>query len=272
MVKNRIMVVEDEMIVAMDIQSRLEKFGYEVVAVISSGELAIDSCMEMAPDLILMDIRLEGELDGVETARRIRKHLDVPVIFLTAYTDEHMLDRVKITEPFGYILKPFKDTELHANVEVALHKHKTEKALRQVSKMEAVATLAGGVAHEFNNALTGIIANLDLLRLKVPDRGMHQGLAGLTQAFGLMVFAWMALTGTAMFLLAGAPGGDAFELVEEVHELGEALIPLYLTLHVGSVVAHSAVGNPIWQRMWKFRDVRRQQKNPIPIADRHDMV
>ncbi len=111
-----------------------------------------------------------------------------------------------------------------------------------------------------------------LLRFKVPDRGMHEGLAGLTQAFGLAVFAWMGMTGTGLFLLAGAPDGDLFELVEEVHELGEALIPLYLTLHVGSVVAHSLAGHPIWQRMWKFRGSRGQQKNRMPVADRHDMA
>lgn len=92
-----------------------------------------------------------------------------------------------------------------------------------------------------------------LWRLKVPERGMHEGLAGLTQALGLIIFAFMGLTGTAMFFLANGAESALFETVEEVHELGEALIPLYLTLHVGSVLVHSMAGHPIWQRMWKFR-------------------
>lgn len=89
-------------------------------------------------------------------------------------------------------------------------------------------------------------------RLRVPARGMHEGLAGLTQAFGLMLFGWMGLTGTAIFMLEGGSGRRLFEVMEELHEVGEALIPLYLVLHVGSVVVHSLAGKPIWQRMWKF--------------------
>jgi len=91
-----------------------------------------------------------------------------------------------------------------------------------------------------------------LLRLRVPERGMHEGLAGLTQAFGIMIFAWMGATGTGLFFLGGGPESELFEIVEEVHEIGEALIPLYLALHVGSVLVHSLAGRPIWQKMWTF--------------------
>ncbi len=92
-----------------------------------------------------------------------------------------------------------------------------------------------------------------LIQLKVPERGMHEGLAGLTQAFGLIIFFWMGLTGTGMFLLGDNTKVTLFEVLEESHEIGESLIPLYLVLHVGSVVVHSMAGKPIWQRMWKFR-------------------
>jgi len=95
-----------------------------------------------------------------------------------------------------------------------------------------------------------------LLRFEVPDRGMHLGLAGLTQAFGLLLFGWMALTGTGLYFLIDGPETGLLEAIEEVHEIGEALIPLYLTLHVGSVIVHTLAGNPIWKRMWTFR------KNP----------
>lgn len=91
-----------------------------------------------------------------------------------------------------------------------------------------------------------------LARLRVPSRGMHEGIAGLTQSFGLILFGLMGVTGTGLFFLAGGPESDFFEGLEEVHELGEVLIPLYLALHVGSVVVHLVAGEPIWKRMWKF--------------------
>jgi hypothetical protein len=81
---------------------------------------------------------------------------------------------------------------------------------------------------------------------------MHEGLAGLTQAFGITVFAWMGATGTGLFLLGGGPESEFFEVMEEIHEVGEALIPFYLALHVGSVLLHSLAGNPLWRRMWTF--------------------
>ncbi len=89
-----------------------------------------------------------------------------------------------------------------------------------------------------------------LLRFEIPERGMHEGLAGLTQAFGIVVFAWMGATGTGLFLLGGSLENELFEFTEEIHELGEALIPVYLGLHVGSVLLHSLAGNPLWRRMW----------------------
>lgn len=89
-----------------------------------------------------------------------------------------------------------------------------------------------------------------LLRLKVPNRDRHQGLAGLTQAFGLIIFSWMAITGTGLFILAGEVESNAFEFIEEIHEVGETLIPLYLALHVGAVILHTISGNPIWKKMF----------------------
>lgn len=111
-----------------------------------------------------------------------------------------------------------------------------------------------------------------LLQFKVPDRGMHEGLAGLTQAFGLLIFGWMALTGTGLFFLFDGPENALLEVVEEVHEIGEALIPLYLTLHVGSVILHSMAGNPIWKRMWKFRGSPGQALTRNPVEGRHNLV
>jgi len=102
-----------------------------------------------------------------------------------------------------------------------------------------------------------------LIERKVPERGMHEGLAGLTQAFGLTLFGWMGLSGTGLFLLGGGPETALFEAVEESHEVGETLIPLYLALHVGSVLLHSLAGKPIWQRMWKFNSNDHRNQSTI---------
>ncbi len=115
--------------------------------------------------------------------------------------------------------------------------------------------------HQWELALQDIGS---LLRFRVPERGMHEGLAGLTQAFGIAIFAWMGATGTGLFLLGGGPESGLFEVVEEAHEVGEALIPLYLALHVGSVLLHSLAGRPIWQKMWTFgRKDRLQQADDL---------
>ncbi len=127
----RILVVEDEGIVAMEIQNRLSSMGYSVVAAVATGEVAIEKAGQLQPDLVLMDIRLKGKIDGVTAAEGIRARFDIPVIFLTAYADEHTLQRAKVTEPYGYVLKPFEERELHIAMEVALYKHRTERKLKE---------------------------------------------------------------------------------------------------------------------------------------------
>jgi len=127
----RILIVEDEIVIAMDIQQILEKMGYVVVDMALTGEKAIEIIETTYPDLVLMDIKLEGSMDGIETAQKINKRFDIPVIYLTAYSDDQTIERAKITEPFGYILKPLQKNELHSAIDIALYKHKTEKQLRQ---------------------------------------------------------------------------------------------------------------------------------------------
>jgi len=129
----KILLVEDESIEAMDIKQTLESFGYEVPYVASSGEEAINKALEIMPDLILMDIILKGETDGVEAASRI-KSLDIPVIYLTAHSEESTIEKAKLTEPYGYIIKPYEHTELKYAIELALYKHKTEIKLKESEK------------------------------------------------------------------------------------------------------------------------------------------
>jgi PAS domain S-box-containing protein len=126
----RILLVEDESIVALDVRDRLERMGYTIVGVAAYGEDAISKAAEMQPDLVLMDVQLRGEMDGIEAARYIRESSGIPVIYMTAYADEETLQRAKVTGPSGYIVKPFEERELHATIEMALYKHSMETKLR----------------------------------------------------------------------------------------------------------------------------------------------
>jgi len=131
MANTRLLVVEDESIVAMDIKHRAEGLGYDVLGIAASGEEAIKKTEENQPDLVLMDIVLKGKMDGIQAAQEIRERFDIPVVYLTAYSDEKTLGRAKLTGPFGYIIKPFEDRELHSAIEVALYKHKMDSKLRE---------------------------------------------------------------------------------------------------------------------------------------------
>jgi PAS domain S-box-containing protein len=117
------LIVEDERITAEDLAEVLKDLGYQVSAIVSSGEEAIRETEKSRPDLVLMDIRIKGEMDGTETARILRERFDVPVVYLTAHADRDTLDRAKHSRPLGYIVKPFHEAELHASVEMALYKH-----------------------------------------------------------------------------------------------------------------------------------------------------
>lgn len=129
MEKLNIFIVEDESIVAKDIQNSLIKLGYNVVGFANNGKDAIEKIKELMPDLILMDIMIKGDLTGIEVSEKIKEDVNIPVIFLTAYADEGTLSRAKITEPYGYILKPFKEIDLHSSIEMAIYKHQKDAAL-----------------------------------------------------------------------------------------------------------------------------------------------
>jgi len=135
----KILVVEDENIVAKDIENSLKSLGYAVSAVVSSGEEAVKSAEDTHPDLVLMDIVLKGEMDGVQAAEQIHDQFNIPVVYLTAYADEKTIQRATATEPFGYIVKPFERRELQSSIKVALCRNKTESKLRKSE--ESLATI-----------------------------------------------------------------------------------------------------------------------------------
>jgi diguanylate cyclase (GGDEF)-like protein/PAS domain S-box-containing protein len=140
--KYQIMLVEDEVIVALDIRQRLEALGYNVVAHASSGEEAVIFATELEIDLILMDIKLRGEMDGIDAATKIRDHLDIPIIYLTAFADEKTLSRARLTEAYGYLIKPFEDRELRSSIVMALYKYQIEQKLKESEERYALATRA----------------------------------------------------------------------------------------------------------------------------------
>jgi PAS domain S-box-containing protein len=129
--KKRIMVVEDELITAKYLEKALIQLGYEVSSVVATGEGAIAAAAKDEPDLILLDIVLRGEMDGIEAADEIRRITNVPIVYVTAYGSEETLERAKITGPFGYLIKPVDERDLRTSIEIAFSKHDTEEALRQ---------------------------------------------------------------------------------------------------------------------------------------------
>ena len=127
MAGERILIVEDEGLVAEEIRSRLSKMGYVPVGVAHTGGDAVSRSEELHPDLVLMDIRLNGDMDGIEAAEHIQAKLGIPVLYLTAYTDEDTIQRAKLTYPFGYIIKPIEERELHVTIEIALYRHRVDQ-------------------------------------------------------------------------------------------------------------------------------------------------
>lgn len=164
MARTNVLVVEDESIVSKDIQQSLKKLGYNVVGAAATGEKAIELARETQPDIVLMDIMLKGDMNGIEAADQIREEIDIPVIYLTAYADEGTLARAKVTEPSGYIIKPFKEIDIHTSIEMAIYKHKRERAVRKERDM-----LYSLVENKDSKDFIFVKSNSRLVKLKTED-------------------------------------------------------------------------------------------------------
>jgi two-component system, cell cycle sensor histidine kinase and response regulator CckA len=145
--KANILVVEDDFVIAKLLAESLQELGYQVAGIVSTGEEAVERAAKVHPDLVLMDIRLKGEMDGIEAGEQISGELHIPLVYLTAYSDERTVERAKITEPYGYLIKPFTDTELKTTLEMAIYKHRREKREREKGEwfLETLMAISDGI-------------------------------------------------------------------------------------------------------------------------------
>jgi signal transduction histidine kinase len=237
----RVLVVEDESIVALDIEHRLRAMGYEVVGLALTGLEALDLGRRENPNLVLMDILLKGPLSGIETAEMFRSVLDVPIVYLTAYTDQATLDRARISEPFGYVVKPFEDRELNITIEIALYRHKVERQLRESES----ALLAH--QNELEQRVAERTAELtqvnEALRLEIDARKRAQAERAAAQeerrrlaqdihdSVTQSIFS-LILTTQAARQAAGGDDGQAGETLREIEDMArQALKDLRLLLY-----------------------------------------
>ncbi|MEG3894497.1 MULTISPECIES: ATP-binding protein [unclassified Microcoleus] len=163
-----ILIVEDELLIAKNLSHKLENLGYQIADIVSSGADAIQRAGEMEPDLILMDIVIKGNIDGIETAARINQELDIPIIYTTAYADDETLQRAENTGSYGYLLKPFKERELHATIKIALSKHQEAVSMKKLialaaAKSENRSRFISMAYHDLNTPLTTIQLSAEML-------------------------------------------------------------------------------------------------------------
>ncbi|MDD1723853.1 MAG: response regulator [Methanospirillum sp.] len=138
--KKRVLIVEDEMVISMELAATLQRLGYETSGQVITGSDALSHAEQFRPDLVLMDIRLQGEMDGIEAADRIKAAYDIPVVFLTAHSDETTLQRAIAVQPSGYLIKPFRDRELYSTIELSLHKQELRRRLRPQVEVPLILT------------------------------------------------------------------------------------------------------------------------------------
>lgn len=263
-----VLIVEDDAVVALDLHQALSGLGYRISGPSMSGEEAIEQARRDPPDLLLMDVDLPGAIDGIEAARAIRTQLDVPVIFLTGHSDSRTLSRAMAAEPFGYLLKPFQAKDLKCAMEVAVHKHRRERAMRRrnerlarqslLDELTSVANRRGffalaeqsiRVARRSEERLGLFFVDLDGLKRINDEHGHAAGDHALMQAAAILRTTFRESD------VIGRVGGDEFLILARLtsehdvptleHRLADAItefnrdcaLPYSVTMSVGAVTA-----------------------------------
>ena len=232
MTKTKVLIVEDEAIVAADLANKLEHLGYRVSGSVPSGEEAIAVAGEYRPDIVLMDIRLSGSLDGIETAERMRRTHGIPVVYVTAHSDPDTLTKALGTEPFGYILKPFIDRELTTQIEIALYKHRSELALREKGerlrqRQEELERLNEELK-DVNRGMVGLYAELDekARELRRADDIKTQFLSNLSHEFRTPLNSIFALSSLLLERTDGELTSEQEKQVGFIRKAADSLLEL----------------------------------------------
>jgi len=241
MKSEKIMVVEDEWIVADQLCSSLKDLGYTVCSTAAAGDEAIRKVESDRPDLILMDIVLKGKMNGIEAAERINSKFNIPVIYLTAYTNQEYIERAKQTNPFGYLVKPFKQKELYANIEMALHKHRLDKEIKDY---------LGRLAKCYRGTIESVSGAIELRGPYVP--GHHRRVAEFAHAIaGEMRLSDFSIEGAC--------------LAAYVYDIGLASIPISVIQDSGKLTGLRLTLYRNYPQM--SYDILEKVDFPWPVAD-----
>lgn len=252
MAKERVLIVEDEKIIALDLQRRLERFGYIICETCSEGVDAIEKAKLHKPDIILMDIMLNGPMDGIEAAKIIKQNQRIPVVFLTAYVDDRTLERAKTAEPYGYILKPFKERELYTAIDIALYKFNSEQFIKKQER------LFSAILHSVNDGL--IAVDNDMRILFINPVASHMGGWAEEECRGKPIHQVLSMIDSKTLnpiLPSALPEGESSNKFHDVilkSRLGQTYII------DGSITKIHQAGNEIEGYVIAFRDVTELRK------------
>jgi signal transduction histidine kinase len=230
--KTKVLIVEDEAIVAADLANKLENLGYRVSGSVPSGEQAMAVAGEYRPDIVLMDIRLSGYLDGIETAEHMRREHGIPVVYVTAHSDPDTIAKALGTDPFGYILKPFIDRELKTQIEIALYKHRSELVLRENAerlrqRQEELEKLNEELK-DINRGMVGLYAELDekAHELRRADEIKTRFLSNISHEFRTPLNSIFALSGLLLDRTDGELTSEQEKQVGFIRKAADSLLDL----------------------------------------------
>lgn len=226
----RILIVEDEGITARDLEARLTGFGHQVVAIARTGQEAIQRATQHRPDLALMDIRLRGDIDGIEAARQIGQSVGTPVVYLTAFADEQTLARVRDTAPYGYLVKPYDERELNATIQTALHRRQLDAEREQTHRVKA--DMIAALSHDLRSSFSTVMGLTELLTqgavteltpqqakyLQSVERSLHRMLTVIHSALD---FSRLERSGTIVDSQEVDVAALLGELEQEIADLGD---------------------------------------------------